>query len=421
MSKIVENDRNLLKDALVEYNAIKEEAIKVAKDRLAKTMPDVIENFLKEEMEKAMMDEAGIISTDETMIDDQESSVMETMKDMDSPVAEGEDHDDEDHMKEDMEIEEEMSDLDEDLTAEAIEEALKDLEEIEIEEDMDINLDEEELDEHNISFEVDFDEDSFELKNIEADGKELDDIEFELDLEDESEMEGDSEVEMEDDSEIELEVSDEDEMEDESEEMEMEEDMDLDNIDFDSLEEEEVEEGLSHVITHQNAKQAGSHNHVNYQKEKNLRPGVKAESKLKGDLDKVLKENEELRQINLEFKDALNKYKTQLYEMAVFNANLSHVNNLFVEHTTSTDEKKEILSKYKSVSTIEESKKLYSEFANKLNESKSNKKTIEEIVSDSRNGDSGSQKLNESISQPSANDGIKAIKYMMNYIENKRK
>ncbi len=410
MSKIVENDRNLLKDALVEYNAIKEEAIKVAKDRLAKTMPDVIENFLKEEMEKAMMDEAGIISTDETMIDDQESSVMETMKDVDSPVAEGDEHDHEDHMEDHMEIEEEMSDLDDDLTAEAIEEALKELDEME--------MNEEELDEHNISFEVDFDEDSFEIKNIEADGKELDDIEFELDLEDEDMSD---EVESEDDSEIELEVSDDEvEMEDESEE-DLEEEMDLEDIDLDSLEEEEVEESLSHVITHQNAKQAGSHNHVNYQKEKNLRPGVKAESKLKADLNKVLKENEELRQINLEFKDALNKYKTQLYEMAVFNANLSHVNNLFVEHTTSTDEKKEILSKYKSVSTIEESKKLYSEFANKLNESKSNKKTIEEMVSDSRNGDSGSQKLNESISQPSANDGIKAIKYMMNYIENKRK
>jgi hypothetical protein len=178
MSKIIENDRNLLKDALIEYNAIKEEAIKVAKDRLAKTMPDVIENFLKEEMEKAMVDEAGIISTDETMIDDQESSVMETMKDVDSPVAEGDDHDHEDHMKEDMEIEEEMSDLDDDLTAEAIEEALKELDEMEMDEDMDLNLDEEELDEHNISFEVDFDEDSFEIKNIEADGKELDDIKF---------------------------------------------------------------------------------------------------------------------------------------------------------------------------------------------------------------------------------------------------
>jgi hypothetical protein len=409
MSKIVENDRNLLKDALVEYNAIKEEAIRVAKDRLAKTMPDVIENFLKEEMEKAMMDEAGIISTDETMIDAQESSVMETMKDVDFPVAEGDEHDIEDHIEENMEIEEEMSDMDDNLTAEAIAEALKELDGME--EEMD-------LDEHNISFEVDFDEDSFEIKNIEADGEELDDVEFELDLEDEMSDDEEMEDESEDDD-LELEIADDD----------LEEDIDLDSleddleedIDLDSLEDEEVEEGLSHVITHQNAKQAGSENNVNYQKEKNLRPGVKAESKLKADLDKVIKENEELREINLEFKDALSKYKTQLYEMAVFNANLSHVNNLFVEHTTTVDEKKEILSKYKSVSTIEESKKLYNDFANKLNESKSNKKTIEEMVSDSRNGDSGSQKLNESISQPSANDGIKAIKYMMNYIENKRK
>lgn len=406
MNKIVENDRNLLKDALAEYNAIKEEAIKVAKDRLAKTMPDVIENFLKEELEKSMhdMDESIIDGEGGSMIN-QEESMIDTMKDTDTPVAEGEDH-------EDMEMEEEVSDNDE-LTAEAIEEALKELEDME-----DMPEEEIDLDEHNMSFEVDFDEDSFEIKNINADGEELEDVEFELEdmgMSDEDEMEDDSEEDME----LEI-VDDENEMEDESEE-DLEEDMDLEDIDLDSLEDEEVEESLSHVISHENAKKAGSHNHVNHQKEKNLRPGVQAESKLKGDLDKVLKENEELRQINLEFKDALNKYKKQLYEMAVFNANLSNVNNLFVEHSTTVDEKKEILSKYKSVATIEESKKLYNEFVNKLNESKTSKKTIEEMVTDSRNGDSGSQKLNESISQPSANEGIKAIKQMMNYIENKRK
>jgi len=156
--------------------------------------------------------------------------------------------------------------------------------------------------------------------------------------------------------------------------------------------------------------------------QKFLRPAVRQESVYKKDIDKLIKENNDLKSINLEFKDALKKYKTQLYEMAVFNANLSHVNNLFVEHTTTVDEKKQILNKFKSVATIEESKSVYNKFVSTLNESKKTKKTIEERVEKpSVGGDSGSQRLNESLSTQNEPDSVKAIKKMMKYIETKRK
>lgn len=398
MSKIVENDRNLLKDALAEYNAIKEEAIKVAKNRLAESMPDVIEKFLKEELEKSM--EEGVISTDDTMIDDQESSVMDTMKDVDSPeISESEESEEEkDHIEED--VEEDVND--DELTEEAIAEALAELE------GMGDQMEEEEmpLDEHDLELKLTFDDEGLHITG-DADGDEVDfEDEFEIEMDDEEgvDMEDDSEVEMSDDSEM--------DMGDETE----------DEIDFDSLEdEEEVEEGLSHVITHQNAKQVGSENNVNKGKAERLRPAMQ-ESKLKKDIEKLIKENEELKSINVEFKDALKKYKTQLYEMAVFNANLSHVNNLFVEHTTTVDEKKDILNKFKSVSTIEESKSVYNQFISTLNESKKTKKTIEEMVEKpSTNGDSGSQKLNESMESLNESDSVKAIKKMMKYIETRKK
>lgn len=398
MSKIVENDRNLLKDALAEYNAIKEEAIKVAKNRLAESMPDVIEKFLKEELEKSM--EEGVISTDDTMIGDQESSVMETMKDVDSPeISESEESEEEkDHIEE--EVEEDVND--DELTEEAIAEALAELE------GMGDQMEEEEmpLDEHDLELKLTFDDEGLHITG-DADGDEVDfEDEFEIEMDDEEgvDMEDDSEVEMSDDSEM--------DMGDETE----------DEIDFDSLEdEEEVEEGLSHVITHQNAKQVGSENNVNKGKAERLRPAMQ-ESKLKKDIEKLIKENEELKSINVEFKDALKKYKTQLYEMAVFNANLSHVNNLFVEHTTTVDEKKDILNKFKSVSTIEESKSVYNQFISTLNESKKTKKTIEEMVEKpSTNGDSGSQKLNESMESLNESDSVKAIKKMMKYIETRKK
>jgi hypothetical protein len=400
MSKIVENDRNLLKDALAEYNAIKEEAIKVAKNRLAESMPDVIEKFLKEELENHM--EEGILSTEDGMTKPQESSVMETMKDVDSPatpVSESEDmEDDEDHSEEEME--EEVND--DELTAEAIKEALAELEGME--EGMYEEEDEMNLDEHDLELNLSFDDEGLHITG-DADGDEIEfDDEFEVEFDDENEMS--DEMDMEDDSEI--------EMSDDSEEM----DVDLDSLD----DEEEVEEGLSHVITHQNAKQVGSENNTNYGKADRLRPAVRQESALKKDIDKLIKENEELKSINVEFKDALKKYKTQLYEMAVFNANLSHVNNLFVEHTTTVDEKKNILNKFKAVATIEESKSVYNQFVSTLNESKKTKKTIEEMVEKpSINGDSGSQKLNESIESQKESDSVKAIKKMMKYIETRKK
>jgi hypothetical protein len=402
MSKIVENDRNLLKDALAEYNAIKEEAIKVAKNRLAESMPDVIEKFLKEELENSMMNESSIINTEETMIDNQDSSVMETMKDTDSPVTE--------------EMEEEA--MDEELTAEAIEEALAELENMDLGEDMkEEGMYEEDED---MEFELDMDEDasfSFDLEgdnlsisDINSHGKEFDDIEIDLEMDDESEETMDD---MESEDELDIEIDDED-MESEDE---MESDLDLDSLE----DEEEVEEGLSHVITHQNAKSVGAENNLNYGKAERLRPAIK-ESVYKKDIDKLIKENNELKSINLEFKEHLKKYKTQLYEMAVFNANLSHVNNLFVEHTTTVDEKKDILNKFKSVATIEESKSVYSQFVSTLNESKKSKKTIEEMVEKpSSGGDSGSQKLNESLNVENDSDSVKAIKKMMKYIETRKK
>lgn len=422
MSKIVENNRNLLKDALLEYNAIKEEAINVAKNRLAKSMPDVIEKFLKEELEKSMGE--GVISTEQSMINDQESSIAGTMKDIESPVSESDDMDDEEMDMEDDDSE----DMDDDLTAKAIEDALKEMEDMDVNEDMyqedmykeDEDMYEEDqefeldLNEHDPSFKFDLKGDKFSITDIKIDDQSFDDIELELEL-DSDDM--DSEDEDMDDMDMDSEDMD---MEDMGSEDMSDDDMDMDNMDFDSLEDEdeEVVEAKVRTFAHKRT-QAGKLGSTKSD-QKLLRPAMQ-ESAMKKDINKLIKENQELKSINVEFKNALKKYKTQLYEMAVFNANLSHVNNLFVEHTTTVNEKKEILTKFKSVSTIDESKNVYKGFIKTLNESKPSKKTIEEIVEKPSSGGSGSQKLNESLNKQNDIEGVKAIKYMMNYIENKRK
>jgi len=79
------------------------------------------------------------------------------------------------------------------------------------------------------------------------------------------------------------------------------------------------------------------------------------------------------------YKTALDKYRTQLKEMAVFNTNLAHVNNLLVneELALTQDDKIKIINEFKSVDSIADSQKKYKAV---LTEMKVGKKTLTESV-----------------------------------------
>jgi hypothetical protein len=74
-----------------------------------------------------------------------------------------------------------------------------------------------------------------------------------------------------------------------------------------------------------------------------------------------------LRSQNEDLKKALRLFKGKLNEIAVFNANLAYSTQLFTEHTTTKQEKLKILKKFDSVSTLNESKKLFSTIKEELN------------------------------------------------------
>jgi hypothetical protein len=92
--------------------------------------------------------------------------------------------------------------------------------------------------------------------------------------------------------------------------------------------------------------------------------------------------NEELelmKEKNNEYKKALDVFRTKLNEVAVFNSNLAYATRLFTEHSTTKQEKINILRRFDNVETLKESKNLYrtikselgsgSTHENKLNES----------------------------------------------------
>ena len=79
------------------------------------------------------------------------------------------------------------------------------------------------------------------------------------------------------------------------------------------------------------------------------------------------KELQILREKNEEYRNALNVFRNKLNEVAVFNSNLAYATRLFTEHTTSKQEKINILKRFDNVETIKESKNLYQSIKEELN------------------------------------------------------
>jgi hypothetical protein len=88
-----------------------------------------------------------------------------------------------------------------------------------------------------------------------------------------------------------------------------------------------------------------------------------------------------LREKNEEYRKALDVFRTKLNEVAVFNSNLAYATRLFTEHSTTKQEKINILRRFDGVESLKESKNLYRSIKNEL----------------STGSSSSEQKINESI------------------------
>jgi hypothetical protein len=90
----------------------------------------------------------------------------------------------------------------------------------------------------------------------------------------------------------------------------------------------------------------------------------------------INEEVETLKKQNAEYKKALVLFKDKLNEVAVFNANLAYATRLFTEHSTSRQEKLNILKRFDAVTSLTESKSTYKTISNELN----SKTTVTESV-----------------------------------------
>ena len=86
-----------------------------------------------------------------------------------------------------------------------------------------------------------------------------------------------------------------------------------------------------------------------------------------------------LRNKNEEYRKALNLFREKLNEVAVFNSNLAYATRLFTEHSTSKQEKINILRRFDTADTLKESKALYKSIKDELS-TDSNKKFVNESI-----------------------------------------
>jgi hypothetical protein len=93
--------------------------------------------------------------------------------------------------------------------------------------------------------------------------------------------------------------------------------------------------------------------------------------------------NEELelmKEKNNEYKKALDVFRTKLNEVAVFNSNLAYATRLFTEHSTTKQEKINILRRFDNVESLKESKNLYRSIKSELGSGSTHETKINESV-----------------------------------------
>jgi hypothetical protein len=188
---------------------------------------------------------------------------------------------------------------------------------------------------------------------------------------------------------------------------------------------EKVEEKISVNRVDQNRsggdltdiKGPGAKQGAKFQNESVASKSVISEAEIK--YKKLLSEATQLKNENEEFRKALKKFRSMLVETVVFNANLSYVTKLFMEHSTTKDEKKKIIQRFdEEVTNLKESKKLYKTIVNELttrkpmNESVENK-IIKEVTT------SSSKQLNEATAY--VDPSTQRIKDLIARVENKDK
>jgi hypothetical protein len=411
------SDKSILEQALLQVQTL-EEAVKAnAKGILASTMKQELNDLLKESLEKEKeveeqpdseedTDDVPVVTGDDENPDNEGDEPTKGIDDKDSFEDDDEDmgnmgrfQDDDDDMgnmggfqDDDDENVLDMTNADEDEILKVFKAmgpndgviVKKDDNHIELSDGDDeyiIQLDEEDM----MSDEMPMDEDEMMSDEMPMDEEDMMSDEMPMDEEDmmSDEMPMDEEDMMSDETVYEIELDD------------------VDEVDTTEGDVEPVEGDVD-----ESARTMGFGYHGGLKSKNVYKAGNKREE-INEEVSKLKKQNDE-------YKKALVLFKEKLNEVAVFNANLAYATRLFTEHSTTKQEKLNILKRFDSISTLKESKNLYSSIKTELN----TKKPVTESVVEKINQTPTSSSTNVlSESKAYENPQFKRMKDLMSKIK----
>jgi hypothetical protein len=137
--------------------------------------------------------------------------------------------------------------------------------------------------------------------------------------------------------------------------------------------------------------------------------------KFKAGRHEMNEEVENLKKQNAEYKKALVLFKEKLNEVAVFNANLAYATRLFTEHSTTKQEKMNILKRFDSVSTMNESKNLFNAIKTELGTKTTVTESVVEKISNAPSTSASQEVLAEAKAYE--NPQFKRMKDLMSKIK----
>ena len=429
------SEKSILEQALLQVQNLEEAVKQNAKGILASTMKEELKDLLKESLEEEEETtteeevakpeeeaEQDVTADDEDTDDESEEDVdtdvdadtdldnLDSTDDVDSDVDTDVDMDDmSTDMGTDMESMDDESSMDDedvmDMTSASDDEVLKVFKAMKPEDGIVVKKDG-----NNVEFGDGEDEYIIKLDGEDSDidtgmdmGADLDtDVESDVDSDvDMDEMDMDAEVEevMSSDNQeetiYEIELDEEEEEEEESNEAEV------------SEEEEE-----SKKVEATEAARTKSNVHGN--KNGMSRAGLPSKTKYKAGSG-INEQVETLKKQNAEYKKALVLFKDKLNEVAVFNANLAYATRLFTEHSTTKQEKLNILKRFDTVSTMNEAKSLFSTIKTELGSKTTVTESVATKISNTPSTSSSTEVLSESKAYE--NPQFSRIKEMMRKIK----
>lgn len=374
------SEKSILEQALLQVQNLEEAVKQNAKGILASTMKQELSDLLKESLEEEeKLDPMGEQPEDETKPDEEEDDVTTD----DEADTDGEDADT-DVEDADTDLDNEPSKEIEDLDSEAGDDTDTSMDDLGTEPAAEEGIDDEDVmdmtgasdDEVLKVFKAMKPEDGIVVKkdgnNVEfANGQ--DEYIIKLDSEETPDVDADMDTDLDTDMGSEMDTDFGTETDETSDDAEMDEtlyEIELgEEEDEDEVKEVEASEGeAKEVEVGEAARTLGN----------DVRKPADQGKKYKAGRHEMNEEVEKLKKQNSEYKKALILFKDKLNEVAVFNANLAYATRLFTEHSTTKQEKLNILKRFDSISSMNEAKTLFNTIKTELG----TKTTVTESVAE---------------------------------------